>query len=208
LTDEEIAAEHSRVQQLLTDSGLAPPPTLLAEQKKDEPMRFIFVSNLSSQAQSKDLRNFFKDCGRIFDLRLPNENPQGGRQGPKGVALIEFDTHEAAVKAAAKNGQLFLNRPVRINLCNTLGILEKPKERPQPFKTRMCMYFAQGMCHKDDKCTFAHHPRELQGGPQVAMAALSAAARGNFRSRGYRGRGAPSGGRGRADKGVDGGFKW
>jgi len=171
-------------------------------------LRFIFISNLVSQAQSKDLRNFFKDCGRIIELRLPADVPQRSRRAPKGVAFIEFDTHEGAVKATARNAQLLLNRPVRITLCNALGIIEKPKERPQPFKTRMCMYFAQGMCHKDDKCTFAHHPRELQGGPQVAMAALSAAARGNFRSRGYRGRGAIVPGRGRSSGGVDGGFKW
>ena len=48
----------------------APPPGAPAQR----PIRDIFVSSIAFEATAKDLREFFKTCGTIVDVRMPKAN--------------------------------------------------------------------------------------------------------------------------------------
>ncbi|GAB5369773.1 hypothetical protein AAMO2058_001434700 [Amorphochlora amoebiformis] len=138
--------------------------------------RHLFVSNIPFSCKISDVRNLFRACGRIVDLTMPKPSAPRKRPHPgsgmmqqnlgphRGMAFIEFDSEAGAEAALKLNGHLIHHRPIRVAL-DVLGATRN-QQRPAgtPYKTKMCMYFQQGKCFKGDKCSFAHHPREIQKG--------------------------------------------
>ncbi len=93
----------------------------------------------------------------------------------RGIAFVEFDTHEGAQKAVAMNGQMIMGRPVRILLSESRAVPTAPHSSddhgaPKAFKTRMCQHFLESTCRHGDLCTFAHH---ISGNRLLSLALLS-----------------------------------
>eukprot|EP00808_Paulinella_micropora_P027093 g62139.t1 len=131
--------------------------------------RCVFVSNIDYQAKPKEVRQLFNQAGKVVDMRMPtNESARGGVNSSqhKGLAWIEFDSHEDAQKAVATlHSKMLHSRALRVILNESLGLpsqreIEKSSRQP---KTRMCSWFVKGTCYRGPSCSFAHHPRELEG---------------------------------------------
>ena len=71
----------------------------------------IFVGNISYKCTDNDLKKFFKDCGKILDVRIAKK-PDGKL---KGFAHIDFENSEAVDKAVEKNGQELQGRALKID---------------------------------------------------------------------------------------------
>lgn len=128
--------------------------------------RTLFIRNLPFEYRSSDLREMMKKAGRVADLRLPKGDDGRGR----GIAFVEFDTTSDAEQAL----RLFSNVMVdgrtigcSLNPTNSTpsgGTGDRDRETRPRRKTRMCQHFIKGSCHKGEHCSFAHHPREIEGG--------------------------------------------
>jgi nucleolin len=71
----------------------------------------IFVGNISYKCTDNDLKKFFKDCGKVVDVRIAKK-PDGKL---KGFAHIDFENKEAVDKAVEKNGEELQGRPLKID---------------------------------------------------------------------------------------------
>jgi nucleolin len=71
----------------------------------------IFVGNISYKCTENDLKKFFKDCGKVLDVRLAKK-PDGKL---KGFAHVDFENKEAMEKAVEKNGQEMQGRALKID---------------------------------------------------------------------------------------------
>ena len=63
----------------------------------------VFVGNISYKCTENDLKKFFKDCGKIVEVRIAKRDD--GKL--KGFAHVDFETKEAMEKAVEKNGKEF-----------------------------------------------------------------------------------------------------
>ncbi|XP_073225277.1 28 kDa ribonucleoprotein, chloroplastic [Cicer arietinum] len=85
-----------------------PPPV------KQNPITFnLFVANLSYEARSKDLREFFDSgSGRVVSAEVIfNENPRR----PSGYGFVSFKSKKEATEAlSAFEGKNFMGRPIRV----------------------------------------------------------------------------------------------
>ena len=71
----------------------------------------IFVGNISYKCTENDLKKFFKDCGKVVDVRLAKK-PDGKL---KGFAHVDFENKEAVDKAVQKNGKELQGRALKID---------------------------------------------------------------------------------------------
>ena len=71
----------------------------------------VFVGNISYKCTDNDLKKFFKDCGKVVDVRIAKK-PDGKL---KGFAHVDFETKEAMEKAVEKNGKELQGRPLKID---------------------------------------------------------------------------------------------
>ena len=71
----------------------------------------IFIGNLSYKCNENDLKKFFKDCGKVVDVRIAKK-PDGKL---KGFAHLDFDSKESVDKAIEKNGEELKGRPLKID---------------------------------------------------------------------------------------------
>ena len=71
----------------------------------------IFVGNISYKCTENDLKKFFKDCGKVVDVRLAKK-PDGKL---KGFAHVDFENKEAVDKAVQKNGEELQGRALKID---------------------------------------------------------------------------------------------
>jgi len=71
----------------------------------------VFVGNISYKCTDNDLKKFFKDCGKVVDVRIAKK-PDGKL---KGFAHVDFETKEGMEKAVEKNGKELLGRPLKID---------------------------------------------------------------------------------------------
>jgi nucleolin len=78
----------------------------------------VFVGSLSYDSNEEDLRQFFADCGRVVDVRIPVFADCGR---PRGIAFVEFESDEAANKACEKDGMDLQRRQLKINIANARG---------------------------------------------------------------------------------------
>ena len=77
----------------------------------------IFVGNISYKCTENDLKKFFKDCGKVLDVRLAKK-PDGKL---KGFAHVDFENKEAMEKAVKKNGQELQGRALKIDKSSGKG---------------------------------------------------------------------------------------
>lgn len=75
--------------------------------------RKLFVSNLSWNIDDDGIRKFFEDDGELTDIKW-NTDRETGRF--RGSGFIEFATPEAAASALKKNGNVLMERPIRLEL--------------------------------------------------------------------------------------------
>ena len=71
----------------------------------------IFVGNISYKCNENDLKKFFKDCGKVVDVRIAKK-PDGKL---KGFAHVDFENKEAVDKAVGKNGEELQGRALKID---------------------------------------------------------------------------------------------
>ena len=71
----------------------------------------VFVGNISYKCTENDLKKFFKDCGKVVDVRLAKK-PDGKL---KGFAHVDFETKEGMEKAVEKNGKELQGRALKID---------------------------------------------------------------------------------------------
>ena len=71
----------------------------------------VFVGNISYKCTENDLKKFFKDCGKIAEVRIAKRDD--GKL--KGFAHVDFETKEAMEKAVEKNGKELQGRPLKID---------------------------------------------------------------------------------------------
>ena len=71
----------------------------------------IFVGNISYKCTENDLKKFFKDCGKVVDVRIAKK-PDGKL---KGFAHVDFETKEGMEKAVEKNGKELQGRALKID---------------------------------------------------------------------------------------------
>ena len=71
----------------------------------------IFVGNMSYKCNEDDLKKFFKDCGKVLDVRIAKK-PDGKL---KGFAHVDFESKEAVDKAVQKNGEELKGRALKID---------------------------------------------------------------------------------------------
>ncbi|KAI7734176.1 hypothetical protein M8C21_016393 [Ambrosia artemisiifolia] len=76
----------------------------------------LFVGNLSFSVEENDVINFFKDAGEVVEVRFAVRDDRFA-----GYGHVEFATPEAARKALELNGQLLLDREVRLDLAKERG---------------------------------------------------------------------------------------
>lgn len=71
----------------------------------------VFVGNLSFKSNEKGIENFFKDCGKIIDIRIA-KTPEGKL---RGFAHVDLDSKESVEKALKKSGLQLDGREIRID---------------------------------------------------------------------------------------------
>lgn len=71
----------------------------------------LFVGNLSFKSNEQGIENFFKDCGKIIDIRIAKD--QTGRM--RGFAHVDFDSEESVEKALKKNGFKLDGRELKLD---------------------------------------------------------------------------------------------
>ncbi|KAD3641936.1 hypothetical protein E3N88_31160 [Mikania micrantha] len=83
---------------------------------QDTGTKTLFVGNLSFSVEESDILNFFKDAGQVVEVRLGLRDDQFA-----GFGHVEFATPDAAQQALKLNGELLLNRAVRLDLAKEMG---------------------------------------------------------------------------------------
>jgi nucleolin len=71
----------------------------------------VFVGNISYKCTENDLKKFFKDCGKVLDVRIAKK--ADGKL--KGFAHVDFETKEGMEKAVEKNGKELQGRTLKID---------------------------------------------------------------------------------------------
>lgn len=71
------------------------PKRLDLSRNKDE-NNTIRITNLSEETQDSDIRDLFKDFGRIIRIFLAKDKATGNS---KGFAFVSFESHESAQRA-------------------------------------------------------------------------------------------------------------
>jgi len=96
----------------LLPGALRPPSRFppLTPQQSDEVSRTVYVGNVNSEVTPELLQSTFEVCGKITYSRLAGDGTH-----PSRFAFIEFATKEAAQSALKMNGQLLIDRPLKVN---------------------------------------------------------------------------------------------
>merc|ERR1719373_881597 len=88
-----------------------PPPNKYSVREYPKGCQKIFVANVSFDVEDEDVREYFKDCGEISEIRWINN-----RSGEfKGCGFIEFATAKACELAGEASGTIFKGRRIRID---------------------------------------------------------------------------------------------
>lgn len=82
--------------------------------------KVVLVTSMNYNTSEKDLRNFFASCGTITNIRFLTDK----NEVPTGSAYVAFDSHEAALKAYAKDDTCLRDRFLRVALNRTDAIEE------------------------------------------------------------------------------------
>jgi nucleolin len=72
----------------------------------------IFVGNLGFKSTEQSVKNFFKDCGNVVDVRIAKDRDTGKS---KGFCHVDFDASNAVEKAKGKAGEQLDGREIRVD---------------------------------------------------------------------------------------------
>ncbi|KAF2458462.1 hypothetical protein BDY21DRAFT_204265 [Lineolata rhizophorae] len=101
-----------------------------AQVKRNRENSTIIVRNIPEDATETRVRQFFRDCGKVVSLKLlPDEHPDADTLPGSQVATIEFESHEDALFAQARDGRSFdgkSNIHVSIGTNTTLWVTNYP----------------------------------------------------------------------------------
>lgn len=86
----------------------------------------IFAGNLSFQIDDDGIKDFFKDCGTVTEIKWLEDKDTGRF---KGCGFLHFDTAEAAAKAVAMNGQECMGREIRVDFSTAKPKTNKGADR-------------------------------------------------------------------------------
>ncbi len=75
----------------------------------------VFVGNLSFNIDEDTIRETFKDCGEISNVRFAEDKETGQF---KGFCHVEFVESEATDKAVELAGTYVMDRPIRVDYAN------------------------------------------------------------------------------------------
>lgn len=75
--------------------------------------RTVQVYNLSLRAEERDVFDFFKQAGRVVDIRIIRDRTTGRS---KGFAYVEFEDRDSVVQAISLGGQPLLKQPVMVKM--------------------------------------------------------------------------------------------
>ncbi len=73
--------------------------------------RTVFAGGVAYQGTKEDIIRFFSEAGKVTRVRVLQY-----RGKSNGAAFVEFETPAEARRAVEMDGELFLQRPVRVNL--------------------------------------------------------------------------------------------
>lgn len=82
---------------------------------KDEGCLTVFVGNLSFHIDEDTVRDTFKDCGEISNIRFAEDRETGQF---KGFGHVEFVETDATDKAVALAGTYVMDRAIRVDYAN------------------------------------------------------------------------------------------
>jgi RNA recognition motif-containing protein len=71
------------------------------------------------------LENLFKDCGKVVQVRIPEDR---FTRKSKGFAFVVMENEKAAKKALNYDGHRVMNRPLKVRLADPL------QDAPSRFK--------------------------------------------------------------------------
>jgi len=103
---------------------------------KDEDKRSVFVGNVHFRTKKEELLEHFKEAGTVNRVTILVDQFTGQ---PKGFAYVEFEKEEAVTKAAALDGSLLHERPIKVLPKRTnlprfqLGRGRRPSRARYPF---------------------------------------------------------------------------
>jgi nucleolin len=83
----------------------------------------LWMGNVSLEANKMKIIDFFKDCGKINDVRFLTQ----GQIRDSQVVFLEFKTLQAAKKGLKKQGHIFLGRKIKLRLAG---------DKPGPANTK------------------------------------------------------------------------
>jgi len=86
-----------------------------APSQKEEGCVTVFVGNMSFHIDEDTVRETFKDCGEIANIRFAEDRETGAF---KGYGHVEFVESEATDKAVALAGTYVMDRPIRVDFAN------------------------------------------------------------------------------------------
>lgn len=79
--------------------------------KKPKNCRIVFVRNLNFESSSSHVKDHFKQCGEIVDVRIP-QNARGFKFGNAYVEFVDTSSVDAAMK---KSGSNLMGREIEVN---------------------------------------------------------------------------------------------
>jgi len=77
----------------------------------DGPKHTIFVGNLGFRTTERDIRNFFRDCGKVADIRVAKNDE--GRS--KGFCHVDFEDADSIEKALKRSGEELDGRQLKVD---------------------------------------------------------------------------------------------
>ena len=111
-----------------------------------------FIGNLHYQADEEDLREFFKDCGKIDYIRIVRDKHTF--EG-KGFGYVKFDDRDGLIKGLAQSGMEFMDLNLRVSKAkkSTLNSKDRSETRVSVNKANYLMRksFKRGSGGDDNK---------------------------------------------------------
>ena len=93
----------------------------------------VYVAGVSYDAAEEDLADFFKECGKVVEVRLPRYQDSGK---PMGYAHVDFDSSDAIDNALKLNKSRMMGRYLDISKANARKTATfRPSARPAGCKT-------------------------------------------------------------------------
>lgn len=105
-----ISDTNENLRKSITEELNSAKQVIMNESRKDKSVR---IYKLNYKAKEKELFNFFYDNNvkKIIDIRIERDK---NSLKSKGIATVEFDSYDAAIKALNLSGRLFMGQELLI----------------------------------------------------------------------------------------------